>query len=516
VYAFKVTPAVGYAVKGKADENDSGSPWIKYIKQTKSGAGTTEEEVKIALTSDSSGNYFFKIADLEGLKEGSQIEIGAEFDINNIEIKTQILQAGTPVAEGGQIPGEIKITEGQSAGEGTKAQEGKKVSFTVTTNDNNNSSASSQYAKAYISYTLDGQDIKKELEAKDGTYSFTMPNAEVTIIADFFNQSIALSAADDSGSPCTDVQLSASAGAVGQEITVSLTDEAVKAGKKITNFKVSYQKENPDGDPYVDTHAAIFSEGAWRFKIPSKIRLGTDEYNLDTDVINITVIPVIEGKGITVKTSPTTNGSVTLSNDFADKGEAYSFTVKPNSGYKVSSVTVTLTSSDKKKSKKVTATGSGETYSVNLPDDEAFASGATADINVIFTPGVQPGSGAGKNGRQTVSAGVSVAVGVVINKNYATVENAEIEAAGLKVTANGTTTNKTEALAGFSAGQIGIGGAVAVQVDTVKTDAVVKDTAHVTLTGGPLNVTAANTVKLDTKASAKGAAKSENAGVGAG
>ena len=85
-----------------------------------------------------------------------------------------------------------------------------------------------------------------------------------------------------------------------------------------------------------------------------------------------------------------------------------------------------------------------------------------------------------------------------------------------KVTANGTTTNKTEALAGFSAGQIGIGGAVAVQVDTVKTDAVVKDPAHVTLTGGPLNVTAANTVKLDTKASAKGAAKSENAGVGAG
>ena len=303
-FAFKITPAVGYRLKAKQNEGDQGWPYIQFTKVTKNGDTVTEEEAKFTLNTDGKGNYYFSFSDkVDGektlkdvIKPGSKILLFAEFEENILGIKTEFQTAGTPIAEGQTVPGSIAVTEGgETAGpEDLRPREGKKVTVKLTAND------PGQYAKVYVSYTLDGTAIKKELEDEgESKYSFTMPNAEVTIIADFFKQAHTLTVTNQTGDPITDANLSATSGAVGQEIIISLTEEAVKAGKKITTVHVSFKHEGML-EAITLNNAAMNSAGAWRYRLPNEVTQGSEVYYLegtDSAPMTITFIPVIVQKG---------------------------------------------------------------------------------------------------------------------------------------------------------------------------------------------------------------------------
>ncbi|MBQ9827063.1 MAG: hypothetical protein IJM62_00105, partial [Lachnospiraceae bacterium] len=508
IYSFKIKPAAGYRVKEKT-ETEPGSPYAEYIKVTGEGSHAEESTVKFELKKDDSGIYYFNLSDLTGLKPGTEIKIGAEFEANQRNVVTEVLQAGKPA--GDKVPGTITIESGLTTTSPATAMETKEIVFTLTAGQDN------QYAKVYIAYTDKGAEVKKELTiGEDGKYTFTMPGVDVKIIADFFRQAHTLTTG---GASAGEIDLSASAAAEGQAITVSLSEEGAAAGKKITGLTVEITGGNVITEPYTDSVAAHYkqnADGTWTYTIPGSFNYldGTVELDQLVEGLTFTFIPVTGDKALTLKPGTVANGTIEAP-AFADAKEEVTIKLTPGSGYKIdsSSVKVIIIGANGS-TKTVTAKGSGTIFTFVVPD--SVTAGSTAEITAKFVPGVQSGSGKGKDGKQTVSVGVSVAVGVVINKNEAIVENATIVSKGLKVISTNTTQDKVEALAGFSAGQIGIGGAVAVNVDTSKSIAVVKDTAKVTLTGGPLEVTAKTTAKFDTNASAKGQDKSENAGVGAG
>ena len=248
--------------------------------------------------------------------------------------------------------------------------------------------------------------------------------------------------------------------------------------------------------------------------IPKRILDGSTQYNLETAACTFTFTPVIAEKAVTVKASDTTNGTITLSSTKTDAGETFSFTLTPVDGYKVKkgSVTATLTAGGNTTS--LTVKGTALEYSIVLPGE--IGENALVEIAAAFTPGVQEGGGSGANGSNTTSVGVSVAVGVLINNNKAFVENAQIAAKDLKVNAENKTTHNVEADAGYSSGDIGIGGAVAVNVAVVKSISRIDDTAKVTLADGDLEVTAQNENEFETIGNAKGSEKAKSTGVGAG
>ena len=187
---------------------------------------------------------------------------------------------------------------------------------------------------------------------------------------------------------------------------------------------------------------------------------------------------------------------------------------RTNSGYKIKSGSVEVAVTSGSNTQVIKATGAGTAYTCKLPTD--LPAGSTAEVRVTFVPGVQSGAGSGAGGKSTVSAGVSVSVGVVKNTIKAEVKNANIKAAGLTVKASSETTGTVEALAGYSQGDIGIGGAVAVNVGKAKTNAKIYKTATLELSGGNLGATASSVTAFATKGDAQGKDTSKSAGVGAG
>ena len=83
---------------------------------------------------------------------------------------------------------------------------------------------------------------------------------------------------------------------------------------------------------------------------------------------------------------------------------------------------------------------------------------------------------------------MGVAVAVVQHENSAIIKNAAITAKNLTLTAKSGTeedkiTSSASAKAGYSAGSIGLGGAVAVHVASAKTKALIYNTANITMSG---------------------------------
>ena len=490
VYAFKVTPRETYSVQGAEGEGETAvaaSPYVTYTK-------TTGETAKVALSTDGKGNYYFKIAELTGLKPGSAITVGAVFVESFRAITTETQSAGVADAQAGVIT--------LDTADPARTRVGETVTFTLGAG----SGHGGQLAKVSMSYTPAGaaEATVRELTLSDGKYSFVMPDADVTVVADFYNQIHTITVA---GAASGDVSVNVNKAGVGETITLQLNETAVQAGKKIT--RIELQIGDNDGIAVTDNE-----NGVWSYTIPARLVEFGAQIDLESAASTFTFTPVVAEKAVTVKAGTTVNGTIELSNARADAGETYTFTVTPSGGYKIRTGSVKVSLMSGGNTVNLTATGKGTEYTVALPADAA--SGAVMEIQASFEVGVQPGNGSGEGGKSLTSLGVSVAVGVTINNNKAVVKNADVEAEGLKVAASSATQGAVEAAAGYSAGDIGIGGAVAVQVGVAHTFARVEKTASLSLSGGDLTVDAASETKFDTKADAKGSEKSKNAGVGAG
>ena len=230
VYAFGTTPATGYtvqAVTGEEGQEDViGSPYLTYTKKDGTSA-------KVALTDGGKGNWYFNIAELTDLKEGSEIVISADFVANKLDVNLSVLSGGAENAQAGTITLDSATIAEAAAGEApAKAIEGKTVKFTVGAN----ASASGQIVKVSVKYTLDGKETVKELKDENGTYSFVMPNAPVTVTADFYNQIHSIVIAGEGKDKVTVNQTNAGAG---QTITITLNETDAQAGAKISRVDMA-------------------------------------------------------------------------------------------------------------------------------------------------------------------------------------------------------------------------------------------------------------------------------------
>ncbi|MBR0398098.1 MAG: hypothetical protein IJI10_07480, partial [Eubacterium sp.] len=502
VYAFGIKPATGYTLKGKEEgkEDSVASPYLTYEK--KDGTKKT-----VALTDGGKGNWYFKVAELEDLKEGSEIVVSAEFEENKLAVDVAVQAGGDPSASSGKINLDPStLAEVAADDKPAKAIEGNTVKFTVNSGELNDG----QIVEVSVHYTLDGESSEtvKKLTAKDGVYSFVMPNAAVKVVADFYNQIHRIAAGEDVKDRISIDQTKVSAG---QTVTIKLTDEEIQKGSKITAMDFEFKIGDlivTDSD--IDKYLEKKEDGSYTFKIPA--RLG--DRNLERDACTFTFNPTIVEKPVTVKAADTTNGTINLSNLKTEAGETYKFTVNPNDGYKIKKGSVVATITVNNKTESLTVKGSGTDYTVTLPAE--VADDAIIEISAAFTPGVQEGGGSGKDGKNTMSVGASVAVGILINNHKAYVENATINAKGLTVNAENKSSHTVEAKAGYSEGDIGIGGAIAVNVAVVKANATIGKSAKITLADGELNLTAKNENEFETTGDAKGDTKAKKAGVGAG
>ena len=240
VFAFSVTPRVGYRLgettqkKESEDGKESGSGdnnkeekeetvaslFVKYTKAD----GT---EGKVALKDGGKGNYYFKIADLKDLKEGSELIVTAEFVKNVRDIALSVKAGGADEPKAGTITLDSSTINSEAEGDKkATAIEGNTVKFSI----NSGAGHTSTLAKVYVSYTLDGEETKKELQIKDGKYSFVMPNTAVTITADFYNQihSVVFEEKDLDEENKNLIQTSSEKVGAGETFKIYLKEEQVK------------------------------------------------------------------------------------------------------------------------------------------------------------------------------------------------------------------------------------------------------------------------------------------------
>ena len=223
-------------------------------------------------------------------------------------------------------------------------------------------------------------------------------------------------------------------------------------------------------------------------------------------------------KAIAVSAGAAANGTVEVSTPKADAKERVQVTLAPQSGYRPKSGTVraiiTVTENGQTRETSVACTrGQDGSYSFEVPE------GTPGTASIRVTASFEMGSDA--PGTKAISAGVAVGVSVVRHANSAVVRSGEIRAQqGVTVSAESGDESErvsavNEAKAGYSAGNIGVGGAVAVSVNTVKTSALIHEGTTLAI-GGELNVEAESFAHFGTKADASGNLRAGNTGVGAG
>ena len=97
---------------------------------------------------------------------------------------------------------------------------------------------------------------------------------------------------------------------------------------------------------------------------------------------------------------------------------------------------------------------------------------------------------------------------VIQSTNNALIKKATISSTGVSVQANtGNAEGTLNTAAGYSSGNIGIGGAISVNVSSAKTNAKILKDASITLKGGSLDLAANANVKFGTNADASGSEK---------
>ena len=488
VYLFRVKAAVGYAVK-------TGSPYITYT------SSVTGETVKKALPSAAgSGVYSLKLASYSDLAAGSAVTIGAEFEENQKTVTTVTQAAGHASSSAGSFA-DMHGTTGSPA----KAKVGEKVTFKINVAPGHEA----QSVMVTLRYRLNGaeEDSVRILTAdSDGKFNFIMPNANVTLIADFFNQ---IHTAQISGSGAGDAKVNLSTAGVGETVTVSLNDTAQMEGKKITAVSVSVKNKTTNA-LIATVNLEKGEDGKWSYLIPDEL----EGVALGDTACVFTFDPSFAEKTFVVKTGAVENGTIKLSSAMADPGETYTFTVTPNSGFELreGSVSVTITVGGTTTSLPVK--GSGTKYSVVMPSD--LTSSAKAEIRASFDIGLSDTTGSGKDGEEIFAMGASVSVAVTRHHNTARLDNATVNCKSLTVGSNTETTAKVDAVAGYNKADFGLGGAIAVQVGSVRSQALVDENAKLNLQGGKLSVTADSKNQFETTANARGTAHSKFAGVGAG
>lgn len=494
VFAFAITPREGY-------QYDTQTPaWVRYTKQGAAGGPNTLETVQ--LQSDQKGNYYLKLAQLDGLVAGTVIRIGASFVVNEKTVTTEMQKDGTVDA----AVGTVTVTDLPNT---NLMQVGKEVTVTVTAADESYTSVD-----VTLRYRPAGalQDTVETITLNgDFTGTFKMPDADVMLIANFHakQHTVAVELGSDStaqNATASDIQASVNAGAVGDTVVISMTDTGSQAGRKIQNVVIKVTGTGFTGQ----LEATASQAGSYEFIIPATLN-GKD---LRSESVTFTALVTLADKAAQIAVADTyRNGSISVESSRADAGEEVVITAAPNDGYKVKngSVKLELTSGTSTTILTAMKNAAGK-YVAKLP--ATLAAGTVIAVKAEFTPGVsslQPAPGS-----SAVSVGAAVGVNVAKHSNSAVVRNAIIRADGLELAADSSEVQAVvSAASGYSDASIGVGGAVTVLVGSAKTLALVENNADLTLGSGGLNISAAADTSFENEADGSAKGQGSSLGVGA-
>ncbi len=335
----------------------------------------------------------------------------------------------------------------------------------------------------------DGKELENVYTLKEGLPALKT-DSEVSVSASFNRKGIGVFA----GVNDTDknIKLSEQNVAGGDKVTVSLSDEKAKAGYKVSKLVVKDQNDQ-----------VIYEGSADSFTVPKTTENGA----------KLTVTATLAEKTIALEGAKLTGGEVKPNVARADRGDVVTVTVKPDANFKVK--TGTLKAVIKAKDGTYTeeaymARSNDTTYTFIMPSSISDPS----KVEVSFTGEFEPGQS--DSSAVETSLGVGIAVNVTNSESRAEIRG-DVTAKG-GVTAKSTQEGgaKTEAKAGYSKGKIGVGGAVAVQVASLDSKALIYKTAKLQLDGA-LSVSSAVNAAFAVTGDASGSkAEAEKTGVGAG
>ena len=348
-----------------------------------------------------------------------------------------------------------------------------------------------------VTLKLSDKDSKiTKVKDKNGLYTFTVEdvkeNTEIKVNAAFKLKTIGVYAGQDDADKGKYV-LSESNVASGDTVTVSLNEEDVQAGKKISEVKVQVQ-----GKP--DVTVKVNADGS--FEVPKDLK--------DNDKLVVTSVSIVN-KEVALEAAELTNGSVAPDVPFADRGDTVTVTVKPDDGFKIKKNTLkaVLKSNDGSYTEEVILRRQSDySYAFTMPTVIKNLGSVKLSFVGEFEPGQSDSS------KVETSVGAGIAVSVVNSEGRADIKGS---VTGAAVNANAASEGAvvTESKAGYSAGNIGVGGAVSVQVASVDSKALIHESADLNADGA-VSANATNNVNYRVNADASGNKEAGRTGVGAG
>ena len=370
----------------------------------------------------------------------------------------------------------------------SEAKRGDEVELTLTAADG--------YAadKVQVSWFEPGsaswKTAEKSVDPATGKITFTMPETSdadtsyIRITPVFTEKTITIKKSED-------IAVSEKDGKAwpGAQITVSPSEDKLKEGYKVTEVTLTYNGQQH-----------VFAEGD-KVTVPKELAAGEVE-----------ITAKLEPRIVRVADSLRENGSLAPVSGYADPGDKVYVKVEPDDGYRLKSGTL----------KAEIYTGAAGTQLVLKKDKGGwyFTMPSDADTNTVVTlvGEFEPGSEGLDN-----SVGAAAAIGVLNADNEVEIKGGIVSAAGGYSMAALTVGGKahTVAKAGYSKADMGVAGALAVQVGSVDTSLAIRkdENGSITLDKGAVFMLAKGKHEYKTVGDAKGekaAAEAGKTGVGAG
>ena len=473
-YYFDIQPdwAKGYTMDG----TDTSSLWASYT----DGSGA---EKKVALHQDAASKYWYvQASDLAGIAQGGNVTVNVRFteDKHDIVIPDGTTKNGT-------------LTFSESSAKATDV-------ITIKAVPNANYGA----GKITVHYTNKNTGKIETVELtpdEDGEAKFTMPvladSTSLYVSAVFHEKTLTIKKDTQSRNVNIDTSVKVSAG---EKIAVSLTDEAVQAGKKLnTTASVNYTDNNNAGKTVqVDVKDGVIT-------LPDDIKDGTD--------VAISVNAVDKTIALSGGEAKLDHGTLKIASTRADKGEKVVVTIAPEAGYrfKQGSGTVEITTSTSTYKVKLTRRDDGS-LTFTMPSSMTSAELTEAKVNVTLKGEFEKGNP--DSSTYQTSIGAAAAVAVVNANNRAAVSGGSVNADAVNVSAVTVGESKTSASAGYSKAVTGLAGGFGVQVASFDTKALI--TKDATIYTKAMTVSAKGTHGMETTGSAAGAKDAGSTGVGSG
>ena len=343
-----------------------------------------------------------------------------------------------------------------------KAHDGEKVIVTI------NQDAHGKKVESITVKDENNQTIN--ITSENGVYSFEMPNKPVTITVNLVDKSFAVSFVDENGATigADYIKASDTNADAGEKVILTLLEKAVAEGKEVTEIKAQLYKSENGTQTAVGTAVVVNN---MEFTVP---QLPTGAGQSDTYVLRITVKFAQKAFDVTVGTM--TNGTV-KGPVKADAGETITVTVTPNEGFRLRENSLSASATSGTTVQQVTAVNTQGVYTIRIPDLPTGQTAMSIVLNAIFEKDPNY-TGKTTQKKSTLGIGVGINVSVTEHTNNAFIKNGTIIANGLELSAvSGSPSDKVlssaTSKAGYSQGDIGLGGAITVHVASAKTKAVV-------------------------------------------